>query len=339
MPPTRVALVERVALALHRLGVAPAPFPGPFFDAYLAPMAARAITVAGTSGVFDALPDTTEGVAQRTGLSTQGAEVLLPALETLGYVRFRRGRWSLTRQARRWVGPAGAMPVFSGAFAASAWDLMSDLEAHLRGAAPAALHDRPPGDPWWASYEPAMAEIGRVNGDRVAKLIPAERPRRLLDLAGGPGLYAAAMVRRHPGLEATVVELEAAARHAETHPGVRYLEGDLFEVDPGSGYDVVTAHSILHNLSEERCVALLRRARGALRDGGTFAALETEQPEPGHPRSMIAALGSLTFHAAFGTRSKTGAELEEMLRTAGFSDVRLLRPLDLNGSVLAVGTR
>ena len=88
MPPTGVALLERSALALHRLGVAPPPFPGPFFDAYLAPMAARAITVAGTAGVFDSLPETIDSVARRTGLSPEGAEVLLPALETLGYVRF-----------------------------------------------------------------------------------------------------------------------------------------------------------------------------------------------------------------------------------------------------------
>lgn len=349
--PDRVALVERVALAASRLGLTPPPFPAPFFDGYLGVMAARAMMSATSLGVFAVLaerPEDAAGLAQRTGLVETRLEVLLAVLETLGYVRFRRGRYRLTRTAKRWLAPSSSrrLDAVVGGLTYWNWRGMDALEDVLGGGAPIGLHDRPADDPLWPQYQSAMAQLSQFTADTVARMIPAKRPRRLLDLAGGPGMHSAAMCRRHPELEATVVELEAPATLArerlagdELAGRINYLTGDLFEVELGEDYDVVTAHSILHNLDAEHSVELLRRAHAALRPGGLVAVLEVEQPRPGHPGSLIATAGSLAFLAYTGTRSWNGAELHRFFVQAGLVEIKERRPLQLPGSVILLGQR
>ncbi len=148
------------------------------------------------------------------------------------------------------------------------------------------------------------------------------------------------------GLEATVVELEAPAalgRERLAREGladrIRYLTGDLFEAELGDGHDVVTAHSILHNLDAERCVELLRRARGALRPGGCVAVLEVEQPAPGRPGSLVATAGSLAFLTYAGMRSWTAAELRGFFERAGLANIELRHPPRLPGNAIVLGRR
>jgi 2-polyprenyl-3-methyl-5-hydroxy-6-metoxy-1,4-benzoquinol methylase len=307
MLPDRMALLERVALAATRLGVVPPPMPLPFFDAWLGLMAARALMAATSLGVFAALaeqPDDVAGLAGRTGLVEDRLGVLLAALVSLGYVRRRGGGYRLTRTARRWLAPGGRPGLDALVGRLMYWNRrgMDALEDVLRGDVPIGLHERPPDDPLWPDYQAAMAQLAELTAEAVALAIPVEHPRRLLDLGGGAGLHAAAMCRRHQGLEATVVELEAPAALARERLAregltgrIHYEVGDLFAIELGTGHDVVTAHQVLHNLEEERCLELLRRARGALRPGGTLAVLEPEQPQPGRPGSLVPAVGASPF--------------------------------------------
>ncbi len=351
MLPDRVAWLERLALAASRLRIAPSLFPAPFFDAYLGLMAARAVMAASSLGVFAALaerPDDTAGLARRTGLVQGRLEILLAVLVTLGYLRHRRGRYRLSRTAKRWLAPDARQPLDAvvGGLAYWNWQGMDALEDVLRGASPMGLHERPADDPFWPDYQTAMAQLAELTADIIAGTIPVRQPRRLLDLAGGPGLHSAAMCRRYPGLEATVVELEAPAALARERLArkglserIRYLTGDLFEADLGSDYDVVTAHSILHNLDAERCAELLRRGREALRPGGCIAVLEVEQPVVGRSGSLIATAGSLAFLTYAGTRCWTAAELRGFFDAAGLTKVELRRPVRLSGNIVVLGRR
>lgn len=347
----RSALLERVALALSRIGIVPPPFPVPFFDAYLATMTTRAVMAATSLGVFAALaekPDDAAGLAERTGLVEDRLEILLALLVTIGYVRPHRGRYRLSRSAKRWLAPTSRHRIDAvvGGLTYWNWRGMDALEDVLRGGEPIGLHGRPADDPLWPDYQAAMAQLAGFTADTVSRIVPAEHPRRLLDLAGGPGMHAAAMCRRHADLEATVVELEAPAALARERLAregladrIHYVTGDLFEVELGTDYDVVTAHSILHNLDAEHCVELLRSARGALRPGGCVAALEVEQPAPGRPGSLIATAGSLAFLAYTGTRSWTRIELREFFARAGLVRIEERHPPRLPGNVILLGRR
>jgi ubiquinone/menaquinone biosynthesis C-methylase UbiE len=342
-------LLERGALAARHYGIVPRPFPAPYFDTWVAIVGARAVMAATRLGVVDALaerPDDAAGLARRLGFDERGLDALLDALVVLDYARRRRGgSYTLTRQARRWLAADSDAAIASwvGDFTYDAWDHMGELERVLEGGEPVGLHDRDPDDPYWERYQRALYEMASMSADLVARALRLSDPKRLLDLAGGHGRYAEALVRRRPGLHATVAELEGAARpgrkrieRAGLSDRIEYLEGDLFESDLGTGYDVVTAHSVLHNLTPDRCVALLRRAHDAVAPGGVVAVLDMDRAAG----TRIAMLSGLLFHVLEpGTRSWTAGELTGYLRAAGLERVRVKRPPRLAGTVLLLAER
>jgi cyclopropane fatty-acyl-phospholipid synthase-like methyltransferase len=225
------------------------------------------------------------------------------------------------------------------------WDYMGKLEEAVRTGRPAGgLHDRPAGDPWWESYMRGLFEISQLRAGQIAKLIPARRPRTLLDLAGGHGGFSVAMCRRHPALEATVFELEGAAKVGERivaeegmSQRVRYLVGDMWEGDLGAGYDVAMANSILHHFGPDEDVKLLERIRGALAPGGTMAVVEQERPPEGKRGNQVGALTGMLFYVSSKVRTYTAAELAGFLRRAGFEDVKPRRHLMVPGVVVVTG--
>jgi 2-polyprenyl-3-methyl-5-hydroxy-6-metoxy-1,4-benzoquinol methylase len=342
-------VAERTGLALNAAGLAPARVPAPVLDAYLGAFAARVIMGATSLGVFAALqagPRTPDDVARCCSIDAAGADVLLTALHSLGYVRSRGDGYELTAMTRRWLVPDSpdALDGFIGGFVPLAWDHMAELEDRLRDGGRIGLHERDPDDPYWDHYMRAMLELSRLAAPATARAIPAHRPKRLLDLGGGPGGHAMAMCQRHLGLRATVVDLEGAARRGRAFVAaagmadrVTYEAGDVLEADLGGGYDVATCHQVLHTLAPEQCVAVLRRARAALRPGGTMAVLELERPPDGRRGTRASTLLGVLFHLLCGTRTWTAAELEAWFAEAGFSRVRVRRPSSLPGSIVVVG--
>jgi 2-polyprenyl-3-methyl-5-hydroxy-6-metoxy-1,4-benzoquinol methylase len=300
-------------------------------------------------GVIDALAereDDAAGLAERLKLDERGLDVLLGALASLDYLRRRRGgRYRLTRSARRWLAAdsAGSIPALAGDFTYDAWDHMGALERVLEGGDPVGLHERDADDPYWERYQRAMYEMAGMSADVIARALPVSSPTRLLDLAGGCGRHAEALCARHPGLRATIAELEGPARlgrkrieRAGLADRISYRVGDLFEGDLGSGYDVVTAHTVLHNMTPERCVSLLRRARDAVRPGGLVAAHDMDRGAS----TRVAELSALLFHVLEpGTRTWTAAELRGYARDAGLARVRVKRLPRLPGTVLLLAER
>lgn len=338
--PDRAGLLERIGLAAAQLGLVAPKLPLPFYDAYLGLLGARAVMAATRLGIVEALaerPDTVDCLARRLALDAERLDVLLTALVTLGYVRRRRdGRFAPTRTARRWLTGDRSVEGFAGPLAYANWEAMRGLEDALRGAPPTGWHERPDDDPQWEGYQRAMAQMERMLGDDLAAAIPVEAPRTLLDLAGGPGLHAAALIRRHPGLQATVVDLPAAVAHAQPLEGVAFVAGDLFGCELPTGVDLVTAHSLLHNFPPQRCAELLTRAHEALRPGGLLVAQELERPPAGRRGSRISGLGALAFTVTMGGRTYTACDLA---RHGGFVDVRVVRPVRLPGCVLLLARR
>lgn len=337
-------IFDRLALAL-----VPGLVPTPVLESYVALMMARTI-MAGTSlGVFRALaerPDDADGLAGRLEIDRRGADVLLKALHSLGYVERRDGRFRNARVVERFLlpGARSSQERWVGEFTYDMWDTFSGLERAIRSGEPIGLHEREPDDPYWERYMRGLFDLSKLRGDFIAKAIPARSPHRLLDLAGGHGGFAMALCRRHPELEATIVELEGAAevgRRIVAEQGmddrVHFRIGDMFELDLGTGFDIATLFSIVHHLEPERNIALLRRAHAALRPGGTVAVYELDRPSDDEAGTQLGALDGLLFYVLSGTRTYRGEEIAGWLSEAGFSGVKVKRPPQIEGTVLVVG--
>jgi predicted O-methyltransferase YrrM len=340
---------ERAGLALSAAGVAPPLVPTPVLDAYVGTLTARVVMAATSLGIFRALsagPRAVADVARTCGVTEDGADVLLCALHSLGYLHARDGGYELTAMTRRWLLPDSphALDGFIGDFVPLAWDHMSELEDRLRDGERIGLHEREADDEYWDHYMRAMFELSRMAAPSIARAIGVRRPRRLLEIGGGPGAHAIAMCRRHPGLQATVVDFEGAARRGRAFVAaegfadrIEYREGDALETHLGAGYDVATCHQVLHTLAPEDCVALLARARDALRPGATMAVYELERPPDGKRGTRVSTLLGVLFHLLGGTRTWTADELVEWFGEAGFRRVRVKRLPALPGSVVVLG--
>jgi hypothetical protein len=104
------------------------------------------------------------------------------------------------------------------------------------------------------------------------------------------------------------------------------LGGSAFDTDWGSRFDLVLLANFLHQLDQDGCVTLLRKARTSLVSGGRAVAVEFLLNEDRvSPRfsAMFAfqMLGSTPQGEAY-----TAREFEDMGRAAGFSSV-IVKPL------------
>ncbi|MCF6475227.1 hypothetical protein FAF44_43700, partial [Nonomuraea sp. MG754425] len=196
----------------HRLSIVP-----PMFD-YFGAMGLHALIAAARAGIFDALrehPRAGGDLATALDLDPRAADALLRALTGLGYLRARRGRYRLTRTARRWFttdSPTSLLPGLTF-WERSAGTIWPGLEQAARGGEPATpFYAALAGDPELSrSFHAWTAAMASLQAPAAARGIPVPRAaRHVLDLGGGHGLFSLALLRRHPELRATVIDLPHA---------------------------------------------------------------------------------------------------------------------------------
>jgi 2-polyprenyl-3-methyl-5-hydroxy-6-metoxy-1,4-benzoquinol methylase len=162
----------------------------------------------------------------------------------------------------------------------------------------------------------------------LAKLVIGGERRRLkvLDIAAGHGLFGIAVLRANPNAEINAVDwknvLEVARENAEKF-GVadRYvtLPGSIFDVEIGSGYDLVLIPNFLHHFDMATNEKLLRKLHGALVPGGRVAILEFVPNEDRVSPPMPASFALIMLAETPSGDAYTRAELESMMSNAGFS--------------------
>jgi SAM-dependent methyltransferase len=136
---------------------------------------------------------------------------------------------------------------------------------------------------WRADWDAVMASfVPGLAGLEEALFAAAESvrrgaPARVLDLGGGPGLFAGRMAARWPAARVGLVDLDPvllALAEAGTPERVAVIEGDLSGTSwlpparAAGPYDVVTIIMTMHYLPADRARALYRHARALLAPGG-----------------------------------------------------------------------
>ena len=308
--------------------------PDPFLDSFTGLVAARAVSTAAMLGVFDSLhdrPASAPELAERLALDPLGADTLLTALGTLGYLRESDGEFRNEPVSERLLVSASpeSIATFVGAQGDLHWQVLDVLPDALRTGAPYAMHEERRDDAErWDAYIRGLFEISRPEHEANAALVPVEEPRSLVDVAGGHGGFSMAMCDRHPALSATVLDLPPSAavgRRIVEENGyadrITFREGDVFELGLGEDLDVVSVFNLAHHLPEERNHELCAMARAALRDGGCLVVGDSARPEPGEPVSEHGAISSLLFYAWSHSRNFTPSEIRGWMEAAGFETV------------------
>jgi SAM-dependent methyltransferase len=335
--------VERV---LHRLGL----LPTPLLDTTLAFMLARAVMVATKLGVFDALangPLSAREIAHYCGASEGGMAQLLGALTAAQYLRTDGNTFEVRPVVRRWLLGRGGDSLRDGVlFSFLEWRFVEHFEEFVRTGSPLDVHAHMrEGD--WDLYQRGMRSRASLTVREVVWRTPVpRRPRRLLDLGGAHGLYAAAFCRRHPTLTAGIVELpnaidQAAPLLAEEHLGPRVVfeEGDVRSMDFGTAtVDVVFMANVAHHLSEDENMDLARRVARALKRDGYFVIAEFIR-SAGRGAQMPMALADLYFAATSASGTWAFAEMAQWQRAAGLTPLHPKRLVSAPGGGLQIARK
>jgi 2-polyprenyl-3-methyl-5-hydroxy-6-metoxy-1,4-benzoquinol methylase len=321
--------VEQLVFALNLA-------PTPAGEALFEPAAARILVAGVRLGIFERLvsgPIASDALAAELGTEPGATELLLGALDGLGYLTRRDGGYTLSKRAGKWLDPAS--DTYIGTYIENTgdyWDWWLQLEDVVRTGRGVEIHEFPPGDPHWERYIRGQFELARLSANEVAsKLKVPEQPHSLLDIAGGHGWYSAALCKRHPTLRARVLDLEPSARVGRAiiaeqgmSDRIEHVVGDLLDADLGGQHDIVLTFNIIHHLDPEQIAELARRVHESLAPGGTYAVLDYFQPDSERHTGVSALLG-LFFCLTSSAATYRERDLRGWLTGAGFSAIRRVR--------------
>jgi len=189
-----------------------------------------------------------------------------------------------------------------------------------------------PENPAWVEFAEAMAPLMIFPSDFIAGLLNASEGKKwkVLDIAAGHGLFGIAIARHNPNAEITAVDwanvLEVAKKNA-AKAGVasRYhtLAGDAFQLEFGTGYDVVLLTNFLHHFDVSTCEKFLKKVHAALAPGGRAVTLDFI-PDEDRVSPPIAAKFSMVMLASTPAGDAyTLSQYQKMFANAGFRSCRL----------------
>jgi 2-polyprenyl-3-methyl-5-hydroxy-6-metoxy-1,4-benzoquinol methylase len=278
-------------------------------------------------------PASASDLSARLELDPRGLDILLRALLVLGLLSQKGDLYVLDPQAAPSLTPGLATDT-SNAILHMA-DMVKDwsqLAQCVRLGRPVErpAHSGPGPDPGRQHFYRAMRDIARQQSRGLAARLGLKPGMRLLDMGGGPGVYALTFAQEVPGLQATVFDLPGAEPYfreeAANYPGVEvaFIQGDYLQDQAlgGGPYDVVWLSQILHSEGPEPCLNMLRKATQALAPGGQLWVQEFVVTVPGHPFAGLFGLNMLVnTHRG---QAYTQEELLTMLGRAGLERAECL---------------
>ena len=311
------------------------PTPQLFFQTINAYQQTEGLKAAIELEVFTAIGEgntTVPEIAKRCATSERGMRILCDFLCIMGFLTKEENRYSLTADSAMFLdkrSPAylGGVTEFISA------PMLTEPFKHFADAVRKGGTTMPdggtvaPDNPIWVKFARAMAPMMALPAQLMTKLVdPAgDRKLKILDIAAGHGLYGIEFAKNNP--QANVVALDWAnvlevAKENAAAAGVsdRYatIEGSAFDVDYGSGYDLILLTNFLHHFDPPTNETLLRKVHAALADGGRAITLEfipnDDRISPPEASFSVQMLGGTEGGDAY-----TFGELQQMFANAGFA--------------------
>ena len=311
------------------------PTPALLFDTINAHQRTEAIKAAIELSLFSAIAGgktSAKEIAQACGASERGARILCDYLVIIGFLTKQVGNYGLTPDSAMFLNensPAYMGTVIDFMLSPMLTDGFKDLAGVVKkGGSLAEQGTIAPDHPVWVKFARAMAPMMALPSQLLAQVVdPSPNKRvKILDIAAGHGLFGLAFAKWNPQAEVTAVDwsnvLTVAKENAQV-AGVsdRYQTkpGSAFDVEYGTGYDLVLLTNFLHHFDLSTCEALLRKVHAGLAEGGRAVILEfVPNPDRVSP-PQAAAFSLMMLGGTPAGDAYTYAELETMCRNAGFA--------------------
>ena len=279
-------------------------------------------------------PGDRQMICRSLDLRERPADVMLTLFTAMGLLQSLNGVFSLTDLARERLvtsSPWNIGPYFDST---KERPVCRDMVTVLRTGKPAnwaslksekewakAMED----DAFASQFTAAMDCRGVYLGPPMAERLDCSNHRHLLDIAGGSGIYACAMVARHSHLRATVLEKPPVDRITSRRLAERGFadrinvrRGDMFVDRFPDGCDIHLFSNVLHDWDVDRVEQLLRKSFEALPDGGMVVVHDAHVNATKTGPLPVAAYSALLMTLTEG-KCYSEKEMADSLTRAGFS--------------------
>jgi 2-polyprenyl-3-methyl-5-hydroxy-6-metoxy-1,4-benzoquinol methylase len=185
-----------------------------------------------------------------------------------------------------------------------------------------------PEHPMWVDFARAMTPMMFPAAEEIAEIVGAAQGAkcRVLDIAAGHGIFGVMIAKHNPNAEITAVDwasVLAVAEENASHFGVanrfHTLPGSAFDVDYGTGYDLVLFTNFFHHFDEPTCEMLMKKACAALNEGGRAVTLEFAPNEDRVSPPALATFGLVMLASTAAGEAYTVGDYDRMFRNAGFT--------------------
>jgi ubiquinone/menaquinone biosynthesis C-methylase UbiE len=278
--------------------------------------------------------DTVAMLAKRCQAPERGVRILCDYLTILGFLSKTDQRYALTvdsaafldRRSANYQGSSSgflALPETVSAF-------MHLRETICTGRPPLGAGDGSVSreNPIWVDFARSMAPLTLPVAQQIARALDADRGQKwkVLDIAAGHGLFGITIAKHNPNAEIFsqdwphVLDVaEGNARAQGVADRFHRLPGSAFEVDFGSGYDLILITNFLHHYDPATNVGLLRKVRKAIAPDGLVVTMDLlPNPDRISPR-RAASFSMMMLGMTPAGDAYTFREYVEMFRQAGFS--------------------
>ena len=284
-------------------------------------------------GIADLLTDgprTTEELASLAAVDPPSLYRLLRALASVGvFTEIAPATFALTSIAERLKTDAPdslrAWAIVTGEITARCW---GELMHSLRTGHPAfesvfgtSVFEHLEAHPDAAAvFDHHQAQGGLALHAAVAASYDFSAIQTIIDVGGGNGSLAAAILKRHPGVRAAifdlphVIERARAAAHPTLNSRCDYIGGSFFDSIP-PGADAYVLSRVLHDWDDDRAATILTNCRRAMHADARLLVIERVVPHGNEPHESK--FMDLNMLIITGGRERTEYEYRALFERSG----------------------
>ena len=281
-------------------------------------------------------PATADQVAEHTGYSLRGVDIILDALTAMGLLEKVDDTYENTDLVEKHlVTGCDSMMMFSIDHAEQIYRRWANMPEAVRSGEP---HGREESHVMGDQennriFIRAMHARGLDRGRKIAAALDLNGVTKVADVGGGAGSYLIALAEKLPGMDGTLFDLELTLNSAEEiisdhDPNLNFhlVEHDIFkEGEDFSGqFDLILLSNIIHIVGPEENTDLFKRIKKALRPDGQLVIQDFLLDETATEPASAALFAVVMLVATETGRSWRETDVRNWLKDAGFESVQRL---------------
>lgn len=304
--------------------------PCPLFDTSILPILSYSIMYTNKLGILSLLAEKSyslEEISNYCNIDSNALYSLLNVLISANYLKIRNKKYIIPRNIKKYFlknGKESLINIIN--FNMLQYDMIKNLSNYINIGKKTELHDILKNKEEWEMYQLAMYDLSKlVIKDVIAEIPVNKSTNRVLDLAGGHGLFGASIVKKNKMRETIVLDLSKAISIVEQKfksPNIKYISCNILNEDFNILCDVIFIGNVLHHFSKEEILVILKKSKKCLVDKGTIAIFQSMKTSSNEKEDLSISSMQLFFELMSKGTLHYESEYFELLSECDFKNIK-----------------